>query len=352
MTRDYSKMSLNACCICGVNDGVWFVHWKMPILFKFSFLKNMITVVKKIPNVAFQTVGSFKAIVEKDGFLYLIPCRAKDIIIYDELKEKFTNIELKCTTEFMFSGAYLCDDSLFCVPYCYDYFTKINIATREVSYLCEWKEKVDEKSGDINIDASCKCNDYLISIIPNTNQLLIFNIKNNKLQIRRICKLGNIVGICASQGSIYVYSEDDLSICKVSKNIDDILEKKIGLKRVFLYGLGDGKFIIDDINSTKYLMLNEKLEILSEKDGNLDYVKTVMKSPYYVGCWGRNLECDKTYLLNSANEIIVFAGENEIEKYKINLCEYSADLLRSEAYMELSTNENLILNLNDWLKNI
>lgn len=349
MKKSNLDFSFNACCMCGTNDGIWFIHWGMPALFKYSFLKKDIVMVKKIPNISYKIAGScFKSIVEISDKLFMVPCRASSIVIYDEKKDQFQSIELKRPVEIMFCKGFLVRDELYCVPYYYDWFVRLNVKTLKIEYISTWKEKIGLEKNSFNIDATCMYKDNILGVIPFTNIILSFNTKNCNIKIQKIQGLSNITGICSTNNKVFVYDGDSLEVCVLDNSLKRVSRKKhIEMKNVYLQALPNGKIVADGIDVSRQIIFDENI-CFEYMTSHKCYKRKFMKSPYCVSCWSEIIS-NKVHVMYENDEIEVY-DNNKCDNYIIAMSEKSKEIICKELMTELGFYENVLFNLENWIQ--
>ena len=353
MNRQYINFSLNACCICTTSKVVWFVHWGMPALFKYNFEREKIILVREIPNVSYGKAGSgFKTIIEINDKLFLIPCRADNIVVYDIKQDKFTEIELKSPAEVMFSKGFLINGKIYCIPYLYDWIVSVDIDTYDIEYLINWKSELNIIGDGLNIDAASIAKETIFCIIPMTNVLIKFNYISKKIELARINGLSNIISICCIDQKVYVYDNDSMEICILDSQLKNVeFKRKINVKNVDLHSVLNTYIVIDCIHESKQFYYDKNLNYVRESIHNCTE-KKYMKSFYSVSCWSDyNAHNDLQCVLYEDDELQVF-NKNASKSYNIRITENEAVCMRKELGKELSFYENPLMNLNDWIKQL
>lgn len=306
------RVAMYAACSCANEEGIWFVHGRLPVLFFFNFEHKKITLYKVIPNCKNQQIAMFSTMYETSSKVFLIPNNEKKIVIYSKNDDRFIFIELENACDNMFRGCFLHHGYLYCFPYRYDKIVKIDIESLELVYSESWKTLFNLKA-DLYTNSVTELKGGYAGVIPENNDIIFFNVDKErweKIPIGKGCE--RYTQICATDKFIYLVDVNDRKLVKADVNsmeIKDCIKLKFEstcLKK----GFGDD-IIVDYVYSKECIVLNDNLEIIAEIDYQKEKINREFASCFNYGCW-----CD-----GNEGNLLCIDTENHLliinRKYKI-----------------------------------
>lgn len=171
----------------------------------------------------------YKAIVKAGNKIFLPPCKADDIAVYDcdTKKLQTAGLDKALVREndfFKFWTSIAYGDYVYFAGHYYSAIIKMNVHTLELAYLTDWVGKIEEKrklqdepylgSGMIQEDIAlfpCCC----------TNAILILNLKTDETEICEIqTDIEGFNGICFSEDAYWLTSRNSREIIMWNKSTD------------------------------------------------------------------------------------------------------------------------------------
>lgn len=249
---------------CVVGDDIWFVYGKVCSLCKYSIKDNICEVIGALPVDNLTRECLFDTMIYNNDILFIIPCWADNIIIYNIKTKKTIVKELPGERNVKFNGAYLVNNNIICIPSVYPYIVSVDIRSYEVTFKCSIKKAMENEKIDYFNDSVMIDENTVIMVSPQCSCLFYYKIRDNVFEIKDIgiqaqgynfiIKIYNKIVLCDDKGKkIYVYN---LETEKVEKQY-----WPEGKELVALIAAGDNRVIIDDYNSSWMGMFDENLSL-------------------------------------------------------------------------------------------
>ncbi len=257
---------------CRVGDTVWLVHGKLNILLNYDIATEKLSFVTKLGQDIFvkNQYTEMDCVANK---LYIIPGLGKEIICYDIGLEKLTTIDFPKQDEYegalKFIGALCIKGKIFCIPNMYPYMLCIDGVTGNV----EWFIDIEKIKRNAEILPSSYVNDttvyknrYLVSVICNTNRILIIDTEDRTC---RLVQLGNRTysSIAIIRERLFVgCAEEDVVCCYCMEDFS--LQYIIQTNLHNVYQFDDERLIMDNANLLGWLIVDGDNQVVySNKDG-------------------------------------------------------------------------------------
>lgn len=306
---------INAGCGCETKEGLWFVHYVLPLLMFYDFSEEKITKVRVIPGIELMQICPFADMVAVDKRLFLFPNSAGRCYVYDIELDRFKELTIDGMGMHCFVGAYRRERYIYVLPFRYDRVIKIDLENNNrVHYLEGFKSIYDED--DIYINQTAGINEEsVVCAVPRTDSMLVYNIREEKWdKISTTKGMCNISNVACSNGKIYGFDYDNKRIIRF--NMHGELEKAsegIGHKGAGLLGINAGNFLVDETYGSHVYLFDDEIEL--KRTITLEKMDGELTSPYKHCCWinGKN----KIYGITKSNELIVIGEDNSIITKKL-----------------------------------
>lgn len=169
----------------------------------------------------------YKSLIKAENKIFLPPCLAEDIMIYDCRTQKSQFIKIKKWIENQedlckFWTSILYNDHIYFIGHYYPAIVKINIFTMELSYLTDWVEQIEERKrlkdspylgiGIIHEGVAflpCCCSNVVLGLDLNTDETKIYDIQTN---------IEGFNGICFSRDLYWLTSRNSYEVAIWDKN--------------------------------------------------------------------------------------------------------------------------------------
>ncbi|MBQ9590195.1 MAG: hypothetical protein IJR29_08445 [Butyrivibrio sp.] len=159
-----------------IGNTIWACQYGVPILFCYDLNCNTIVLVKELPNVFSFSINYASSMCCTEGKLFIVPCDAECIVVYDIEKESFSTIELPDIHQKgnLFRDVFVYDDYVICVPARYHKVVKMHPNSLECEY--------SEESIDSLIEGATIFGDSIVAAQYGNSTLLDYNLHTNKMQ--------------------------------------------------------------------------------------------------------------------------------------------------------------------------
>lgn len=301
---------INAGCTSISEDGIWFVHYVLPILMFYDFKLNYVSKAKLLPCEKIEhPFGLFGAVETVGSKVFVFPRRVKECYVYDIDTDNLRKLEVKNVLEYgYYTNSYIYRENIYVMPFKNNNILKINPKTEEITYLMGLSEV-----SAIDDNARMGLN-RVVNIALEADSLYVFNLKNetwgeiglqgNEYKLGSVDYYNNI---------IYVYDVNCKKVLAISEE-GQILKKSksFSLAGAKIFHTIDGGIILNSNYSGEIFILNKDLEV--ENVINTEPYKSPLVSPYLAGSWNEYNE--KIYGILKSNELIVIDG-NKIERHSL-----------------------------------
>lgn len=258
---------------------------------------------KLLVNFPYNLVGNkmlYKSLMKADTKIFLPPCLAKDILVYDYNLKTTQLIKLETLMEDQkdlckFWTSILYDNYIYFIGHYYPAIVKINIFTMELSYLTDWVEQIERRRklegspylgiGIIHENIAlfpCCCSNAVLRLDLNTDKTIVYDIQTD---------IEGFNGICFSRDRYWLTSRNSYQIAILEKNMNDVETMDMEAEERYSKGLffrppllfseklylfpatADHVYCIDTVDRKiqRIRALDEILDL--EQDGKLNFCK-------------------------------------------------------------------------------
>ena len=174
-----------------VGNTIWACQYGLPIIFCYDLDRNTIVLAKELPKVFSISINYASSMCCTEGKVFIVPCDAEYIVVYNIEKESFSTIELPDNLQKgnLFRDVFVYNDYVICVPARYHKVVKIHPNSLECEY--------SEESINSLIEGAAIFGDSIIAAQYGDSTLLDYNLHTNSLQ--------NIVISGLNSGFVGVY---------------------------------------------------------------------------------------------------------------------------------------------------
>lgn len=340
---------------CINDDEIWFIYGKLCLLCKYTISTKVNKIIGVVPVDDPMKENLFQKVILAENKLFLIPCWANDIVVYDLKKNKFEIIKIKPQRGLKFSGAYVFKDKIVCLPASYEYVVGINIYDLTVNYEYSVK-KIKQQDYIDYFNSTDKLEEQKIVLCsPQTDKIYCYDIERQILESKKIYKeksgnkfefilcIDNQIVLCDNKKhKILIYNYET----KQLENIFWPVRKNL----VAVFRLDD-KIIIDDYETSWVGIYNKKFELLAEVKDSITQNRKYYYS-YLVGSCESN--CGENIYFNNCDMSFnwICNGLPE-EKVRLLLSETDREYIKKNLFMcENIKKENYYYRLNDYLEGI
>ena len=279
------EMSINTLAMCANDEEIWMAHGTLPLLMKYDFKIDKITMARVIPCSFEGKVprALFKAIYQKGSDIFLIPNNARELIINSIGNDQFTSIPIENPRQNMFCGCSEKENKLYFVPYKYHKMVSFDLETHEVEYLAEWKKYNQEQ---LCINDFCEYNQKLICVIWNMNFLMEYDFdrkKWNKIDINT--KEDGFSQICKTRDELCLYNPNQGHLLLLSPEKYYIKKtSKLDMGDACLFECINNNVIVDSINENTWMIIDDEIN-LRKYTNTAEKISTVSKPQWKFGTW-------------------------------------------------------------------
>lgn len=335
-------------------DDIWFVYGHFAVLCKYSISNKQVTVVGKIPVNDMHQESLFLKIIYLEDKLFLIPCWANEIIVYDISDDTFETIGVATTEGLKFTDAYIYDGRIICIPYSYQAIVSINPEKLELSLEYSLKECFEKNNISYFNDSEMLDDKTVIMVSPSTNGVWLYSVEHRVLSCVYVGDGDDKYSSVAIAGQ-YIILCSNLSR-KIYKY--DLINRKIqatwwpsGRKAVKIMTYSDDAFVVDDIDSSWMGIYNVDFDeltcIVSETIKERENYCT-----FLVGIMEANKEI-KIYFDNADATFLFFNEDFTYEQLSIKIDEEHKKLMQNIQYsLDASVRECEMFSLESFLESI
>lgn len=345
----------SAFCVDG--DDIWFVHGKMSVLMKYSMKEKHTYVIGAIPNEEMFQESSYRGIYKWDNKIFLVPCGAREIAVYDSIDGKFIKIPLKNIERYnkhiLFCNVYEFGKYLYCIPYYYKAVLRIDLESSCVKYI-----PIEGSKGEYIGDAT-RVGNEIAAIYSGTNQALFLNVESDTVFLgqlgsstRRFTNITNI------DNKLYLFDENTHSIIKVSgekyseeEEFRNTTYEAVKMARVF-----PDMFTVDSVSGNEMQVVNAKNEVIFQEGDESLIQQGSLGSIYYAGIGNDSYMGDTVsfYFSKSACSMYQFRSGSLEEQFTMFLDEDELSKLSNlAAFIEdEDVNENDVYEVKIWIKKL
>ena len=344
------KVVINATCACKDDNGIWFVHWMLPILFYFDCYSKRIVLSRVIPVKDEVGARNFSSIVKVKTKLYIIAGAQRQSYIYDMHTDSFEEMKNIGGDPGSHYGAYLINDYLYVMPLRGNNPLRINLSNFEVQTGANWNNLYKDYLNCYlqSIHAIDKTGNIYIPV-SNTNTYAIYNTRENEWTRVDVAKKDvNCTGITINKKGIYIFDKNSSSILKIDENGKILANCYIKSGLVMIYSIED-IVLADSISADNILIFDDNLNVINvvEKES----IESKLNGDGKHGFW---LEFgNKLCGILKNNKIFFISNDGSVETFSVSIsideweaikkeCLHNATLHYENSWLRL---EDLIIKL-------
>lgn len=350
---------------CVDEDDVWFVHGKMNALMRYNMIENYTYIIGTIPNEEMFQESLYKGIYKWRTKIFLIPCWAREIAVYDILNRTFTKIALKETEAYvnktLFQKIYVRDGCLYCIPYYYKAYLKIDMYSLNIEYFDISKEIEAQgiSMSNVCLNDSTVVGDEIISVLAYSNVILCYQMQTDMVSVKRLGLMKHKFTNITNLGQmLYLFDWEAHSIIKIQKE-DYSVEEEIcvlpygGIK---IRGINSEFLLIDPIDDESIQVIDAEGKPVFKFDERKDVCMNSMASTFHCGVERSNCaQSEFSYYYNVSAGLFYQFDKGKLKRqFPITLGNNECSKWRDE-YLDLinmETKENDIYNLDVWINNL
>lgn len=345
------KMEVYAEVICANEQGIWFVHCALCIIYFYDFEKQDITFSRIIPNDKFCVQNPYWNIMYHNNNIYLFARYASKSYRYNVVEDKFYVIQVGNAELNEIDSAYMYMNYIYIFPLNCEYVFKYNVKTEEISSVNGIQQMLKDKNLYINKTCQYKESKILVTI-PNSSTLNVFDMMSEKWIVSRF-KNKN------ANYSCIVYDDDKMIAFDKKKNSLLVMDLKENIicerngecgQSINISILCNGWIATSNLESGKIQIWDKQLNSILEVD--LDIKKTELTTNYLGSRWVN--VGNKSYCITKSSELIVFDGVEQLmtfgkKLYSDNGMIYKVKYCEDKKNNGESFNENTVVALNDYI---
>lgn len=303
-----------------VNGKMWYSSCLINGLFTQSIESGEVEFVGCFPNEDFFQENLYRRIILVDEELIFIPFCAKHISVYHLGHKSFTSFDIP-DAEIIgkYVSAILVEKKIYLFPAYAEKAIVFDVEKKKILELKQFNEVItnwsDSKVQKFYLAGTARLKDYIYLIFKDTNQLIRYSYKENKIsRITVDCNGGSLGGIDVSQDNIYIsvsgkkqiiclnsYGEEKTDIfyqtltIKQQNEMADFPILKYYNQKIYLHFMGDNILQRLDLVS-----MNMENILLTEKKQSVYLMKQEDKELFFLPCQGcpmyrYNIEDNKVY---------------------------------------------------------
>lgn len=336
-------------------DDIWFMHGKINALMRYSMSEDYTYYIGSVPNEPMLRESLYKGIYKWGDKIYLIPCWAREIAVYNLLKREFEKISIENIEEYdnkmLFNKTFIFEHYLYCIPYYYNAILKIDMNSCNI-------EKIE-----INLIApindATQIGSHIIALFSHTNFALSVDLKSNKMsQIKigmsdriytNISNIGNTLYLFDKQTNLFVKIGGDNYNCE--EEICPVIFNGT-FEGIRMSSVVPDFILLDTPTNNEIKIINASGKTVFEDKSESRVAYSELFSSYSCGTESNNHKAGNSfyYYNASVNSIYKFKyGELE-EKFftKLTPSEFDRLSMRFSKERNMITYENDIDNLIFW----
>lgn len=339
----------SAFCVDGKN--IWFVYGKVPVICLYNMEEKRVQIMAGIPVDNIFKESLYIKIIKKGKKLYLIPCWANAVYVYDISKNTFKKILVSSGSGMLFVNAFLIGDEVICVPGAYRGIICIDTCSDMVELKCEISNIMEEK-GIIYFNSADCCDGKILLASPQSCMGYVYDIQENSFYEMKICekKCGYNSVVIQNHLSFWNSLEDRcIRILDADFSYLGELNWPDDSRGGYLYPWGNDKVLLDGysgamgwIYTANDIFGMYQSERLQDRDG------------YYTYCEGIYDRTNQMYFDNCA---VAFFDLKKNCYFRIEISEEQINILKKIVAEAVSKKSDLILesylyNLTNYLEEI
>ncbi len=348
----------------GKDGDVWFAHGKINVLMKYSMRENYTYVMGRIPGEVIFQEGGYAGIYKWKNKIFLLPCWAREIAVYDIAGETFEKIPLdhieKYSGKGLFSKIHARGRYLYGIPFWYDAVVKIDMESASIEYI----EIAGMERGFVNNTA--QIGNRIFAAYSHTNQILCLDMESDTASVEKLgsedyeyTSIGNI------NGELYLFDVAGIRIIRLYGEHYEKAEEfcKAPYESLQLSGIPGDLLLIDSIEEDEMLVMNRDGDIVETAGSHQREDKQKEKagrssllSLYYCGNGNDAVEEGDVFLYSSWGTGIMYQFVNGRLKnqFTMDLKKHEYDRLKNiiSCAGGQETIETNLYSLKDWKENL
>lgn len=342
---------------CADGEDIWLVHGAANILMKYSIKEKSTCVIGAIPNEVMFNGSLYKGMYKWKNKVFLIPSGAREVAVYDCIKEKFEKIPVNNIDKYdgkaLFMKIYVKGKYLYCIPFVYEAILKIDMDSNHMEYI------VCEKVNGTYISDTTRREDRVIAVYAYTNRAMVFDMDVDFVSYTQLGNVDRQYTKIANIGS-NLYLFDSNTRCIVEMQEDNPLEEKgfwkISDETVKMTAVTADLFLLDISDRHELRMINGEGNSVFHMKEEQSMAQSSLGSPFYVGIESDSpiLSDDAFYYSRTTYTMYQFVGAVLERQFSMSLEKNVLDELKKQVMHleDMESNENDIYGLEIWLNGL
>lgn len=341
---------------CIDDDTIWFIYGKRCILCKYTISIDENQIIGVIPVANPTQENLFQKIILAQNKLFIIPCWANDIVVYDLTTDRFNIIKIKPCSGLKFSGAYVYKNKIVCIPASYEYVVSIDILDMKINYEYNVKRIKEEEHIDYFNITDILGKQKVILCSPQSDKIYIYDMEKQTLVGENVCTEKN-----GKSFEYVVCIDEQIVLCDNKKHEiitynyrtkrEEYIFWPLGKKTVAVLRVGS-EIVIDDYETSWVGIFNKNFELLTEIKNEI-----VKNRKYYYSYLIGNCESDdrQNIYFNNCDMSFNWVQDGKIKKkVRLQMSEEDRKYIKENLYITKNdiNIENYFYRLNDFLEKI
>ncbi len=346
-------------CVNG-ND-IWLFHGKINMLIRYNMLNDTTSMVGSVPEEKMLTSMLYANICQYKGKIFLVPCRAKEVAVYDTERKSFKKIplrtDIKCDGSLMFCRSFAHGKYLYCIPYCYHSIVRIDMDKMIAEYKTDaiGISKRELKTNGLYINDAVQIDEKIVCAIANTNAIGIYDINSDKFSVKIVkSSKCDYRTMAYTDGRLFLYDVLNSKIDVFSLKTDNLegisYKAPASLVRI---GTISSDVIVDFVESGELMVRDSDWNLVYEEQKNADSKSNSLKPDNYYGRYKcLNTHRNKVLYYNPcSNRMYLWENYKTIKEFGFRLTERDYEKVR-ELTLECSIQEkeNELVGLKELIK--
>lgn len=252
--------------MCVDGNNLWIYHGKLNALFKYNLETNdNAEHICSFQDEMLIRESAVSSLICTDKSIYSIPQWGNHIHLYN-FSDKTENIihipdENNFTDKMLFSGAFLLDGKIYCIPKQYSYILSVDMETNEVNIEFDIKKYLfDKGNSDFLINDSCMGENRVIyAAISCTNRILVYDIKSKMVNDISIGEESNRLNSVTIDGeNLYISDFNNKILIEYNTTLKEVVgQYTIPFYSYFVRKIAKGKVMVDSVIDENYMVLDE-----------------------------------------------------------------------------------------------
>lgn len=289
-----NKYNMYPAAACVIQDGLWFCHSKLPVLYYYDLKKRKITFCRVIPEKYTSEIYYTIAMCVVDNNIYIAPFNGKYIIVYDIVADVFEEI-MYIGNDCAFQKVIRQGDMLIFIPCTYDKIVKYSLQTHKLAV-----EDLPFSAAEKYIGNVEKIGDAIFCAMSYCGEIWIYDLKKSSWRSIEVLGDSGYNRMFVNNEKIYVHEDkrDKLKCINISKGnvCAELMEDVKSASPLSGY---EDKIIVNSEVSGEWLLCDEELNVIEQypmmerlaPPGGFPYVMRVFKHED-----GKVYYCDSRYI--------------------------------------------------------